>query len=100
MIINSISFKGTFCVNRKSLSGNGIRKLAEKKDKYEIDIYNGGYRDCDSVFIHTPDKNNSKVIKLLSKLKIPFSQVDERNAVNKSNILSALSMINLLSSSP
>lgn len=90
MKMNPINFKGTFCIDRESLITDSAIKLADRKDQYQLDIYRGNYRNPNDLFVHSPDKNDEKLEKFLSKLKIKFKKVNENDSLNAMNIIARM----------
>ena len=94
MNITPISFKGTYYINRPSLDIKTTMAIRKKEYAYGLDIFQGGYRNFENLYINCPEEKDKKVQKLLSKLKIPYQQIDEVQAVDIQNILSRVVLSN------
>ena len=88
MNINIVSFKGTYSINNKTLHTNVKNKIRAKEGIYNMEFVKGNWRNSqDILYIHTPDSNDKKLERLLSKLKVPFIKINEQEALSPANIL-------------
>ncbi len=90
MNISPISFKSTFSVNQNELTKKQGRKISSKKDEYQITIEPGGYKNSDKIFLHTPYEYDSRMIKMLSKLKVNFELLCPTDTLNDESITSRI----------
>lgn len=89
MNINSISFKGTFELNRNEMNPKGFLKVLNKEDELCLSFEPASTQTADkkdSLFIHLPDENDVKLMKILNKVRIPFVRLLEAETLNHDNI--------------
>lgn len=92
MNIYPVSFKGTFSVPRASVTHKNYDRFYSKMDKYNVIAEIGDYRNEDTLYLHSPNQNDSAVMKLLTKLKIPFRPIDVSENLSTENIKSRIVM--------
>lgn len=90
MKINSVSFNGTFRLNRSDLTEKVVDKLSKEEEPMQMIIENGGYRNQDNIYINLPYKFDEKLIKMLNKLNVNYSQISETEALDTDNIISRM----------
>lgn len=90
MNINPISFKGTFSIDRNSISGKKYIRLISKKDEYNMTYIPNYYNNYDKLFIYTPDKYDGRMRRLLNALKIEFMIIPQSKSLTDENIISRL----------
>ena len=86
MRINSISFKGTFCLNQNDLNQRKMKKILDKTDELCLSFETGSYGNSNKLFIHTLDEIDSKLMNFLNEIKLPFIRVSEEEALDLENI--------------
>ena len=87
MNICPISFKGTFCLEQKDIDGKKLDKILSKKDTFEMSFEPSSYTNPGKLYIHMPNKFDSKMMKILSKLSFVYRKIDEQDSMNPENIL-------------
>lgn len=89
MNINQISFKGTFKLNRNEINHKSFIKVLNKEDELCLSFEPASTQisnEKNSLFIHLPDENDVKLMKMLNKLSIPFVRLLEADTLNYDNI--------------
>lgn len=89
MNIYPISFKGTFELNRNEINPKGFVKVLNKEDELCLSFEPASTQTAekkDSLFIHLPDENDVKLMKILDKVRIPFVRLIETETLNHDNI--------------
>lgn len=92
MNINPISFKGTYCIPIDTFKVRSSQKLISKTDEYELIFETGSYDNKTTIFMHAPYELDEKAEKLLKRLRIPHTIMDEGKALNPNNIKSRIVM--------
>lgn len=92
MNIYPVSFKGTFSIPRESVTHKNYDRFYSKMDKYNVVAEIGDYRNEDTLYLHSPNENDSALMKVLKKLKIPFKPIDVSENLSSENIKSRIIM--------
>lgn len=94
MNINPVSFKGTYNIPLETLQPRTNQKLLSRieNEEYNVIFETGSYSDCTSIFLHTPFDEETKVEKLLKRLRIPFISVNPTDALDTQSIKSRITL--------
>ncbi len=91
MAINSINFKGTFCIPQNVSYIQNRDKIISKKEKYQITEDRVIYDDkINEVHLTVPDTNDAKIKKFLDKKNIPYFYFSQYSRLDKDEIYQRL----------
>lgn len=94
MKINPISFRGTYCLPAFSIRDRSCSRLLSKTDKYDMVVDTYFKDERLTYYVHIPSKYDKDMIKTFNKLKIPYLQVNQTEAMSSENIVSRIRMSN------
>ncbi len=93
IMLNPISFTGTFCIQQTPAFAKNREKIAQKRFRCEMLIEDVKYRDkIDETHITVPDYYDDKTRKLLDKYNIDYYYFNILQHVNKDEIIERMKL--------